>query len=56
MSMLDSGDVRDIVAAAAEKLHGAACRVQVEEAKPEDTHGESKLDRLMSRFDIKYDD
>ena len=56
MSMLDSSDVRDIVAAAAEKLHGAACRVLVEEAKPEDSHGESKLDRLMSRFDIKYDD
>jgi len=43
------------LAAAAAKF-GGAWRVSVEEYQEQAQSGPSKLDRLMSRFDIKYDD
>ena len=44
------------IAEAAKKLSGENWRVSVEEFTEREKPAQSKLDRLMSRFDIKYDD
>ncbi|MDD6189602.1 MAG: DNA polymerase III subunit gamma/tau [Clostridiales bacterium] len=56
MSMVDESDVKLAIAEAAKKLSGENWRVSVEEYREGEKKTQSKLDRLMSRFDIKYDD
>ena len=56
MSMVDENDVKLAIAEAAKKLSGGNWRVSVEEYHEGAKTTQSKLDRLMSRFDIKYDD
>lgn len=56
MSMVDESRVKQMIAEAAKKLSGENWRVLVEEYRTGEAKSESKLDRLMSRFDIKYDD
>jgi len=56
MSMVDENDVKLAIAEAAKKLSGGNWRVSVEEYHEGEKKTQSKLDRLMSRFDIKYDD
>ncbi len=56
MSMVDENDVKLAIAEAAQKLSGGNWRVSVEEYREGAKSTQSKLDRLMSRFDIKYDD
>ena len=56
MSMVDESDVKLAIAEAAQKVSGENWRVSVEEYREGEKKTQSKLDRLMSRFDIKYDD
>ena len=56
MSMVDETDVKLAIAEAAQKVSGENWRVSVEEYREGEKKTQSKLDRLMSRFDIKYDD
>lgn len=56
LSMLDSSDIKTAVAEAASSVSPGARRVEIVEFQQSDTPNESKLDRLMSRFDIKFND
>ena len=56
MGMVNENDVKLALADAASRLSGENWRVSVEEYHEGDKPAQSKLDRLMSRFDIKYDD
>ncbi|MBR6654967.1 MAG: DNA polymerase III subunit gamma/tau [Oscillospiraceae bacterium] len=56
MSMVDESDIKLAIAEVAKKLSGGNWRVSVEEYHEGAKTTQSKLDRLMSRFDIKYDD
>ncbi len=56
MSMVDDSDIKLAIGEAAKKLSGENWRVSVEEYHEGAEKTQSKLDRLMSRFDIKYDD
>jgi len=56
MSMVDESDVKLAIAEAAQRVSGENWRVSVEEYHEGEKKTQSKLDRLMSRFDIKYDD
>ena len=56
MSMVNESEVTLAIAEAAKKLSGENWRVSVEEFTEREKPAQSKLDRLMSRFDIKYDD
>ncbi len=56
MSLVDDSDVKLAIGEAAKALSGENWRVSVEEYREGEKTTQSKLDRLMSRFDIKYDD
>ena len=55
-TLVEGEDVRRAVTAAAGKLTGGGLRLLVEDFHEKPAVGNSKLDRLMSRFDIKFSD
>lgn len=56
LNMLDSAEIKKAVQTAAAGISPGTRRVEITEFKESEKTGESKLDRLMSRFDIKFND